>query len=146
TTATSITARVQCIHLPGPGDYQLNGSGKSTGTAPLNSGDNVSLGWELRINGSETCTGTPDLTGGKVLATTSTWNRPSNSSHIIVTPAQWTRDTSIAVYLLVDEGPGSGGINGLPLISDGTSKVGWFDDVTLTLNNDVIFKNGFDGP
>ncbi|MEO7757270.1 MAG: hypothetical protein ABIS07_11865, partial [Dokdonella sp.] len=146
TTATSITARVQCIHLPGAGDYALNGWGKSTGTAPFNPGDNVGLGWELRFNGSESCTGNPDLTGAKVLATTSTWNRPSMPTHIVVTPAQWTRDTSIAVYLVVDEGPGSGGIDGVALVPDGGSKVGWFDDVTLTLNDDVIFKNGFDGP
>ena len=138
---------VQCIHLPGPGDYALNGSGKIVTGGP---GDThyASLTWELRLVGSETCTGIPDATGGRALAASgdSAWHRPTTPMHIVVTPQQFTNNTSIAVYLkTIEQTPaGASGANSpsvLPLVE------GWIDHVVLDLGaDDIIFKNGFDAP
>ncbi|MEO6688997.1 MAG: hypothetical protein ABIN56_07770, partial [Dokdonella sp.] len=147
TAAPDVSARMQCIHLPGPGDYQLNGYGKSTGTA-FNHGDEVKLFWEYRSAGSEACTGIPTRYGTLLLSTTGAWNRPATPAHIVVSDFEWTTDSSIAVYAVVDEGggigrPGSANPGGGDEPA-GTSLVGWFDGVTLELNADVIFANGFD--
>ena len=137
---------MQCIHLPGPGDYTLNGSGKvaSGGSLPSNA-HYATLTWELRLAGSETCTGNPELYGDKVLALTgSSWNRPSTPTHIIVTAQQWTSDTSVAVYTKINEGGGVGGIDA-PIGT--TLKEGWIDHVTLNVEepvSDRIFSDGFD--
>ncbi|MEO7935327.1 MAG: hypothetical protein ABIR27_03630 [Dokdonella sp.] len=146
TASTDVVGAVQCIHLPGPGDYTLNGSGKvaSGGGLPSNA-HYATLSWELRLAGSETCTGNADLYGDKVLAATgSSWNRPSAQTHIIVSAQQWTSDTSVAVYTKINEGGGIGGI----AAPTGTSlKEGWIDHVTLNVEepvSDRIFSDGFD--
>ena len=136
----------QCIHLPGPGDYSLNGSGKVASGGNLPSGSHyATVGWELRLAGSETCTGNPDLYGDKVVASTgNNWNRPATSAHIVVTEQQWTPDTSVLVYLKINEGGGIGGINAP---TDSSLKEGWIDHVTLAVEepaSDRIFFDGFD--
>ena len=146
TASTDVVGAVQCIHLPAPGDYTLNGSGKVASGGGLPSiAHYATLSWELRLAGSETCTGNPDLYGDKVLASTGiSWNRPSAQTHIIVTAQQWTSDTSVAVYTKINEGGGIGGIDA----PTGTSlKEGWIDHVTLNVEepvSDRIFSDGFD--
>lgn len=152
TTSAHVIGAVQCIHLPGPGDYSLNGSGKvaSGGSLPGDAHHAV-LGWELRLMGSEDCTGSADASGDQYLAASGGgWQRPGTPAHIVVTPQQWTTDTSIAVYAVINVGPGNGGINGFFTPAGGpTLKEGWIDHVTLDIDNpddDTIFKNGFEQP
>ncbi|MEO7014251.1 MAG: hypothetical protein ABI127_08045, partial [Dokdonella sp.] len=146
TTNPDVVGATQCIHLPGPGDYSLNGSGKVASGGNLPSGSHyATVGWELRLAGSETCTGNPDLYGDKVVASTgNNWNRPATSAHIVVTEQQWTPDTSVLVYLKINEGGGIGGINAP---TDSSLKEGWIDHVTLAVEepaSDRIFFDGFD--
>ncbi|MEP6881810.1 MAG: hypothetical protein ABI866_07450, partial [Dokdonella sp.] len=146
TSSADVVGAAQCIHLPGPGDYTLNGSGKvaSGGSLP---GDAhyATVGWELRLAGSETCTGNPDGYGDKVVASTgNTWNRPTTSAHIVVTAQQWTSNTSVLVYLKINEG---GGIGGIDAPTGSSLKEGWIDHVTLNVQepvSDRIFFDGFD--
>ncbi|MEO7916660.1 MAG: hypothetical protein ABIR16_03370, partial [Dokdonella sp.] len=138
TTGSSLSARKQCVHLPGPGTYTLNGWGKSTGT--FTPGSYVSLGWEYRSAGSETCTGTVTTSGKLLLATSSTWNRPATPATINVSNFAWTTDSSILVYLIVEDGPGSGVAPEAPT----ATLNGWFDAITLDVLSDRIFANQFD--
>lgn len=150
TTATNVSARVQCVHLPGPGDYVLNGYGKSTGNG-LTPGDNVKLFWEYRSAGSEACTGSVTRSGSLLLANSSAWQRPVTGAHIVVSNFEWTTDSSVAIYSIVEEDGGIGGAPGgagtnadVTDASAGSTLKGWFDGITLELNADVIFENGFE--
>ncbi len=140
TTGTSISARKQCVHLPGPGTYTLNGWGKSTGSGPFTTGSYVRLGWEYRSAGSETCGGTVTASGNLLLANTGTWRRPATPATIVVSNFAWTTDSSILVYLVVEDGPGSGIAPEAPT----ATLNGWFDGITLDVLSDRIFANGFD--
>ena len=141
TTAPAVSARKQCIHLPAAGDYTLNGWGKSTGSM-FSPGDNVQLYWEFRANGDEACTSLPSRNGTLTLSSTSTWRRPVNGTRINVSPQEWTTNSSLLVFLVVDEGGGIGMPGEAPT---GSSLDGWFDGVTLDVTADNIFANGFDG-
>ncbi|MEO6076925.1 MAG: hypothetical protein ABIP56_08985, partial [Dokdonella sp.] len=140
TTGTSISARKQCVHLPGPGTYTLNGWGKSTGSGPFTTGSYVRLGWEYRSAGSETCGGMVTSSGNLLLANTGTWRRPATPATIVVSNFAWTTDSSILVYLVVEDGPGSGIAPEAPT----ATLNGWFDGITLDVLSDRIFANGFD--
>lgn len=139
-TGTSIGSQVkglvQCVHLPGPGTYALNGWGHGTGTQ-VTGGDIAELYWEYRKSGGESCTGlAPDTTGTKVLSNGNSWSRPSTPAYIEVSAQDWTDTSSIAVTLVAEEG-GSGG----------PPTNAWFDGITLGVaGDDTIFANGFDSP
>ena len=130
-----IVARVQCIHLPGPGRYKLNGWGRS-GFGPIGTRDSVSLSWELRRNGGEACTdGAPNTTGNHVLTTAASWVKPVNPAVIDISAADWTWRSSIAIHLVVHDN----GITFPPTVT------GWFDGITLEAESgDLIFADGFD--
>lgn len=136
TTGTTIGGLVQCVHLPGPGIYTLNGWGHGTGTA-VTPGDIAELYWEFRRSGGENCSGgAPDVTGWKVLSTGNSWSRPATPAYIQVTPQDWTSTSSIAVTLVAQE-------NGVP----GAPTNAWFDGITLGVDgDDAIFANGFEVP
>lgn len=140
-SGTSLSARKQCIHLPGPGTYSLNGWGK----APTGNFGQiisyVSLGWEYRKAGNESCGGTVTLSGNLPLSHDNTWRKPTTPATIVVPAVNgWTRDSSILVYLVIEDGPGSGSPPDAP-----TSNLnGWFDAITLDVVGDSIFANGFD--
>ncbi len=136
-TAARLAGRAQCIHLPGPGSYQLNGWGRvvPSSNPPLTS-NRARLTWELRYNGSMFgCEdGAPDLAGTHVLASTATWARPAAGAVIQVPAAVWTHNTSLTVKLDVIGGP----------LNPPTA---WFDGITLdpgTPDTDRIFANGFE--
>jgi hypothetical protein len=136
----NVAARRQCVHLPGPGRYELNAWGKSTGTVsgPLpNPGDRVLLRYEFRSDGGEACNaGIPTRQSHLFLSNTSSWIRPADAATIDVTPADWTRNSSITVFLVVESStPIEGRIKGGPL-------QGWFDGVTLVAS-DVPAAGGF---
>ncbi len=130
---TYVVGRSQCVHLPGPGIYRLNGWGKVTSTMfEINS---AMLRWELRYSatGLNCEGGVYNLTGSHVLASANTWNHPSNAAFINVPQGTWTRFTTLTIKL------DTAG-NQMP-------PVGWFDGITLDIEgSDVIFKNGFEAP
>lgn len=128
----TVIGRSQCVHLPGPGRYLLNGFGKVTGGTFDN--NSVRLRWELRYNGgANSCEdGIYDLTNSHILATSNVWRRPGNPAIIDVPENAWTRNTSLTIKLDTIGSPA-------------TSPTGWFDGITLEIgNSDTIFANGFD--
>lgn len=126
----------QCIHLPGPALYTLNGWGRGTGNGAV-LGDQAKLRWEYRRNGGENCTGTPDAFGWLVLSGSNAWNRPAEPAAIEIPEANWGDSPSITVTLVaVEAGP------------SGTNVThAWFDGITLEARSldDRIFADGFDG-
>ena len=130
----AIRGRRQCIHLPGPGIYTLNGSGRGTGTA-LVGGDVAQLQWEFRRNGGEACTqGAANGSGFLTLSNSASWSRPLNPAVINVTQAEWTSNSSITVILVGNEQSPSG--NTLST---------WFDRIVLdVVGSDRLFASGFD--
>jgi hypothetical protein len=125
--------RGQCIHIPAPGKYELNGYARivPNSNPPLVS-NTARLTWALRRNGGRFgCEdGLPDANGALTLATSSPWRRPNPSAVIEVGPGVWTRDTSITIVLDV-----LGGIQNPP--------TAWFDGITLEPQGDLIFLDGF---
>lgn len=133
-TSPRVTARVQCIHLPGPGRYLLNGWGRSGGQNPVR--DSVLLNWELRYNGGENCTnGVPQASGDHFLSTSGSWVRPANPAVIDLPSTEATHNSSLLVRLVVID-------NGITFPAAAT---GWFDGITLEVESgDLIFANGFE--
>jgi len=135
-TGSSTGGLVQCVQLPGPGFYSLNGWGHGTGTQ-FAIGDNAQLYWEYRKNGGAGCTGgTPNAVGTVVLSTGNFWSQSSMPGQIQVTEQDMSQYSSIAVYLVAKEF-GTGG----------SPTKAWFDGITLSVaGDDTIFANGFDIP
>jgi len=133
-TGTHTGGIVQCVQLPGPGTYALNGWGRGTGTM-VTAGDIAELYWEYRKSGGEGCTGgAPDASGTKILANGPNWTRPANPDYIVVSEQDWTYTSSIAVTLVAVE-------NGVP----GAPTNAWFDGVTLSVaGEDTIFSGSFE--
>lgn len=145
---TRLAVRRQCIHLPGPGTYYLNGWGRVTGALPAN---RVWLDWELRYSTAtiDGCTdATPAVTGSLQLANDDTWARPAAPAIIDVAPSVWGQYTSLTVYLIVQNGSpiGPAPTGGATPSATLGGPDGWFDGVTLETDyDDTIFANGFDG-
>jgi hypothetical protein len=135
-TGTQTGGIVQCMHLPGPGLYALNGFGHGTGTM-VTAGDIAELYWEYRKSGGEGCTsGTPDASGTKILSNSNSWSMPAIPAYIVVTEQDWTYTSSIAVTLVAQEN----GAGGAPTNA-------WFDGITLAIDGDnTIFADGFENP
>jgi hypothetical protein len=133
---TRVTGLRQCIHLPGPGVYALNGWGRS-GTGSTGNRDYVYLNWEYRAVGGEECTGGPANLGADLfLANSSAWRKPPNPALIDASAAEWTSTSSITVTLVVVE---------FSSTVPSTSTAGWFDGVTLEpVLDDTIFEDSFD--
>lgn len=145
-----VAVRRQCIHLPGPARYALNGWGRATGVGPSAPPHRVRLDWELRYSTgtADGCTNAPPgATGSLLLASGSTWSRPTVPAVIDVTPAVWGQTTSLTVYLVVENGspiaPGASGAAGPDAVLGGPD--GWFDGITLETDyDDTIFRDGFE--
>ncbi len=136
TPGQRVSGLSQCIHLPGPGTYALNGWGRA-GPGIAANRDYLYLNWEFRYSGGESCgSGAATASGNHFLSSSSGWSRPANPTLIAVSAADWTTTSSINVTLVVVE-------NG---ISVPTTTTGWFDGITLAYvdPNDTIFRNGFD--
>jgi hypothetical protein len=129
-----VVSRAQCIHLPLPGTYRLNGSARTTGGSGL-VGQAARLHFALRHDGTEACTSGPidaqadlHITGGTA------WARASTPASITIAPGDFTRNSSITVALvMVATG-----------VTFPASMQGWFDDVTLTLDLEELFEDGFE--
>lgn len=124
----------QCIHLPGPAVFELNGWGRGTGTQVVG-GDRANLHWEYRRNGGENCTGTPDGFGTLTLSNGPSWRRAAEPALIEVTGSNWGDSPSIKVILAAQEFGASGT----------TTTDAWFDGITLEVQlSDRIFADGFE--
>lgn len=142
-----VAVRRQCIYLPGPARYALNGWGRVAGAGPVAPPNRVWLDWELRYSTGtlDGCTNAPPAaTGSLLLASGSTWARPAVPAIIDVTPAVWGQTTSLTVYLVVQNGspiaPRPGGPDAVLGGPDG-----WFDGITLETDyDDTIFRDSFE--
>ena len=129
-----IVAMTQCLHLPGPGVYSLNGWGRSGFGTPAER-DVMILSWEFRNNGTEACNAGPaTMSGDHVLTTAASWGSPPPSL-IDIRREQWSPLSSISISLVVVD-------RGLTLPG---SVLGWFDRITLTVDaSGELFANGFE--
>jgi hypothetical protein len=131
----TIAAR-QCIHLPGPARYALNGWGRTLPNGlfvpPL---DSTQLRWTLRHAGGEGCDSGPIADSGILDLSSSGWNRPTTPALIEVPVSAWTSQSSLVVELVVIENSST-----TPATASG-----WFDGITLETGfDDTIFADGFD--
>lgn len=131
-------ARSQCIHLPGPGRYLLNGSGRTVGSVGATR-DLVILRWAFRRDGGEGCeAGAIDRTGDLGISSSTGWQRAPVPAEILVDETEWTIDSSLTITLVVLDR----GVSGTP------TAVGWFDDITLDAGSpvtvDALFADGFE--
>jgi hypothetical protein len=127
----------QCIHLPGPGIYALNGWGRAA-AGGVGNRDYVYLNWEYRHAGGEQCDGgAPDASGDHFLSNSSAWQHPTNPKLIDVPAGEWTYTSSIRITQVVVEFG----------VTNPATTIGWFDGISLEpLLNDSIFKDGFEVP
>lgn len=125
----------QCIHLPGPGLYALNGWGRA-GFGGNGNRDYLYLNWEYRRSGGEACNGgAPNASGDHFLSNSSSWQHPVNPKIIEVTPADWTYTSSITITMVVAEVG----------ITSPSATIGWFDGITLEpFIGNIIFQSGFE--
>lgn len=132
----------QCVFLPGPEIYRLNGWGRTTETTMPSTRDSVVLHWELRLDGGEQCDGgAADLEGDHVLSSDVTWQSPAEPAYIDSNRifdrrrGQWSPNASIAITLVVIDRSGS--------VSHKFGS-GWFDDVELEAGGETLFADGFE--
>lgn len=123
----------QCIHLPGPARYALNGWGRVGGL--LQPRDSARLHWEYRRNGGEDCAGVPDKFGWHHLSS-GAWSRPAEPALIEVSQIDWGDLPSIKVTLVAVEAG----------VAVNNTTDAWFDGITLdaVALDDVIFANGLE--
>ena len=131
-----VTGLTQCVHIPGPGTYILDASAHGGAAANDFKRDHPILRWKLRTNpGGEACSGTVNATGDVGFPKQISFARADRPGLIVVTPAAWTRFTSIEVSLVVEEGD---------TVPSGTTSAS-FDDISLrVIDTDVIFADGFE--
>jgi hypothetical protein len=68
--------------------------------------------------------------GTHPLASNLTWTRPAQPAEIVVTAAEWTVNTALVIQPRT-----SGGL---------IQPMGWFDGITLTLDSETLFEDGFE--
>lgn len=141
-SATSPTVRLvalaQCLHVPGPGTYALNGWGRSGFAATRLERDGVLLHWEYRRDGSEACNAGPaTASGDHFLTAVNAWSRPSTPALIEVPEAEWNHESSISIYLVMSD---SG-------VAVPFQMTGWFDGITLEAGGrGDLLVDGFEEP
>jgi predicted outer membrane repeat protein len=126
----------QCIHLPGPARYALNGWGRGGDPSGFAFLDTTQLRWELRHNGGEDCTSGTIAASGSHTLSSGNWRRPANPAVIDVPAANWTSQSSLVVYLVVVQSNDP----------DRNAALGWFDGITLEAEapTDTLFRDGFE--
>ena len=130
---------LQCIHLPGPGTYALNGWARTEGDPQL--ANPTALLWELRLDGGEGCIDGAITRGGThpfpTQATLDAWTPAASPALVTVSETEWNHNSSLTVIMAVCPNASGNSYNGL------------FDGITLQWSadgSDVIFTDGFDGP
>lgn len=132
-----VTVGEQCVRLPGPGRYLMNGWGKGGGNT-LQSRDYAVLAWEYRRQGGYDCNvGTLDAFGELTLGGGTAWGHPAQPAALDVAESDFvTGSPSIKLRLIARDGNPT---------NVGGSITAWFDGITLEVEDgDVIFANGFD--
>jgi hypothetical protein len=132
----------QCVYLPGPGHYLLDGHGMNAKFGPRGgpyvNDDLVRLTWEYRHDGGTTCTGgSPDDFDRVDIASEPSWSHASVPATIDVAAQDWTGNSSITVYLTVVDNDSD----------TPRTFVAWFDGITLDVEglvDDRIFGDDFD--
>ena len=136
-----LLGHVQCIEIPGPGTYVLNGTARSEGDPAL--ANDTALIWELRADGGEGCIDGPIVDGGvhdlSSRSTRDAFVRPPQGAIITVPESMWNHQTSVTVILAVYPNASNSGFNGL------------FDHVTLEPGSamprpDPLFADGYEDP
>lgn len=124
----------QCVHIPGPGTYQLNGFAYGDGAHNFDR-DRPRLAWKFFSNpGGEACNGSVPAQGAVSFPSSSTWVTSTAPGFIDIPPALWSRYSAVEVSLIVQEG----GI----VINGATT--GNFDGITLQAFDDRIFADSFE--
>lgn len=134
----------QCVFLPGPDTYRLNGWGRTADTGNPHLRDAVQLHWEFRRDGGEECaSGAPDLQGVHELSSDLVWHSPDIPAYFDPYDAfprpngqWWNPNASLLISLVVVDRSGSQRRREV-----GT---GWFDGITLELGSDSLFADGFE--
>jgi hypothetical protein len=130
----ALQARRQCVHLPGPTTYQLNGHGRSYSTQLFR--DTLSLVWRLRASSAD-CSGGVLREGTLALPNTTTWARAAQPAIIPLSTTEWTADSTLEIVILATDDR--------PLPPNNIDVA--FDQITLTENAVLpaaIFANGFE--
>ncbi len=130
----ALQARRQCVHLPGPTTYQLNGYGRGYSTQLFR--DTLSLVWRLRAS-SANCSGGVLREGTLALPNTTAWARAAQPAIIPISIAEWTVDSTLEIVLLATDDR---------VLPPNNIDVA-FDQITLTVSGalpDPIFANGFE--
>ena len=127
----------QCIHLPGPATYRLNGRGRGGGST-IATRDFAVLAWEFRRTGFEACNaGAPDATGELTVGAGTNWGTAGTPTLIDVLPGDWTTTSSITITLVAVDG----GVTSPRSIS------AFFDGIVLEIpGGDALFGDGFECP
>ncbi len=133
-----LAALVQCIHLPGPGNYRLNGFARSAGALAFER-DMLSIRWEFRAQGNEECNANAATRTGELFITSGTaWTSVATPMQIAVSPAEWTRSSSIRLQLIVEDR----GTQAPPRFNGFFDGIKLFADVAGPV--DALFANGFE--
>lgn len=133
TNAAEVVVAEQCIVLPVPGTYLLNGWGKGGGST-MQTRDYAILKWEVRKQSSGICTQGVVASGQMTLGGGTNWGHPAQPAIIDLPEAQFGDRLSIKLILVAHDG----GITAPHPIS------AWFDGITLDLDRDVIFADDFE--
>ena len=135
TPGATLVPRSQCMYLPGPGRYRLTGFGRSVGGS-ITTRDQLYLQWQLRHDGGAGCNGgAANGQGSLFLSANSGFVSPATPAEIEITPAQWTRNTSLVVALAVTD---------VGVVAP-SNAVGYFDAISITpLEPDPVFVDSFE--
>jgi len=112
----------QCIRLPAPGTYRITGHAMTPG-APTHR-DSPRLHWRYRRAGLP-CDGPRDFAGELNIPARNAWATPNAPGYadVAITPAQWTSDATLEVFLVVKASANSAAMS---------ATSAYFDGVTVT--------------
>jgi hypothetical protein len=129
----ALQARRQCVHLPGPSTYRLNGFGRGYSTQLFR--DTLSLLWRLRPNSAD-CSGGVIREGALVLPNGTIWASAAQSAIIPISSAEWTVNSTLEIVLLATDER---------VLPPNNIDVA-FDEITLEPGQlpNGIFANGFE--
>lgn len=138
--AGDLWAASQCVYLPGPGSYRLNGRAYGANGSGVRR-DLPRLHWQFRAQTSEeNCTGSEVTRWGETrFPAASTWTGPSSADVLYVSENEWTPASSLTAYLIVHESDPNA-------VGETTATSAYFDDIELVFSSrgDRIFANGFE--
>ena len=133
TPLDELSAARQCVVLPAPGTYQL--TAKVNSGAPAIFQDYLKLRWAFGSNGSD-CADIGTKYAELTFPLGSGWKQPASPALIEVSPQLWTPASVIFIELVIEKNQGE----------EAGAITGRFDDVSLVLRGDTVFKDNFEQP